>query len=72
MTIAYWKVIVLRTLRIGTQIGPFDPFWVQVREAVYQKAQQLGINLVSIELPEYPAILPLEEFLTQEMDGSSL
>ena len=65
----------LRTLRIGTQIGPFDPFWVQVREAVYQKAQQLGIDLVSIELPEYPAILPLEEqaslleeFLAQELD----
>ena len=27
-------------LRIGSRIGSADPFWVQVREAVYQKAQQ--------------------------------
>lgn len=73
--LSYWKGIGLRTLRIGTQIGPFDPFWVQVREAVYQNAQRFGVEMVSIELPEYPAILAreeqaslLEEFLTQELD----
>ena len=37
-------------LRIGSRIGSADPFWVQVREAVYQKAQQLAIDLVPIDV----------------------
>jgi len=64
------------TLRIGSQIGPADPFWVQVREAVYQKAQQLAINLIPIEIADRPEILSreeqaslVEELLAQELDA---
>jgi signal transduction histidine kinase/AraC-like DNA-binding protein len=42
--------MMLRTLRIGARIGSADPFWVQAREAVYHHAQQLGINLVPINI----------------------
>ncbi len=49
------------TLRIGSQIGSYDPFWVQVREAVYQKAQQLKVNLIPIEITEEAQSLSLEE-----------
>lgn len=49
------------TLRIGSQIGLYDPFWVQVREAVYQKAKQFNVILVPIEIAEQPATLALEE-----------
>ena len=30
--------------RFGSQIGPYDPFWVQVREAINQRTQQLCIG----------------------------
>jgi signal transduction histidine kinase/AraC-like DNA-binding protein/DNA-binding LacI/PurR family transcriptional regulator len=49
------------TLRIGSQIGSYDPFWVQVREAVYRKAQQLNANLIPINITEQPATLSPEE-----------
>src|SRR5690242_19744704 len=49
------------TLRIGSQIGSYDPFWVQVREAVYQKAQQLQVNLIPIEITEQAQMLSAEE-----------
>src|SRR6185436_17094093 len=64
------------TFRIGSQIGPADPFWVQVREAVYQKAQQLAINLIPIEIADRPETLSpeeqaslVEELLAQELDA---
>jgi len=41
---------VSHTLRIGARIGSADPFWVQTREAVLQRAQQLAIDLVSIDI----------------------
>ncbi len=57
------------------QIGPVDPFWVQVREAVVQRAQQLGLNLVQLAL-DYPAYAvdrdqgaPIDELLAQELDA---
>ncbi|MDP9311486.1 MAG: ATP-binding protein [Chloroflexota bacterium] len=37
-----------RILRVGTTIWPDDPFWVQVREAIEQEAQQRSVELVSI------------------------
>src|SRR5688572_23050759 len=49
------------TLRIGSQIGSYDPFWVQVRESVYQKAQQLNVNLIPIEITEEVEKLSLQE-----------
>ncbi|NJM07443.1 substrate-binding domain-containing protein, partial [Candidatus Gracilibacteria bacterium] len=36
-------------LRIGAHIEPRDPFWVQVREAVYQRAEQVGVALVWLD-----------------------
>src|SRR5690349_21834690 len=50
-----------RILRIGSQIGAYDPFWVQVREAVHQKAQQLNVNLIPIEITDHPTSLSPEE-----------
>lgn len=62
-------------LRIGSRIGSADPFWVQVREAVYQKAQQLTIDLVPIEIG-YAARFSREEhaelvdeLLAQDLDA---
>jgi len=48
-------------LRIGSQIGAYDPFWVQVREAVHQQAQQFGVNLIPIEIADQPTLLTPEE-----------
>jgi len=63
-------------LRIGSQIGPYDPFWVQVREAVNQKAQQLGLELIPIEIAGRPDTLSpteqisvVEELLAQQLDA---
>ncbi len=39
-------------IRVGTLLGPHDPFWVQVREAVYTAVQQSGMTLVPLELFE--------------------
>jgi len=50
-----------QTFRIGSQIGPYDPFWVQVREVVDQKAQQLGLELIPLEIVGRPDALPIEE-----------
>src|SRR5690349_21475742 len=50
-----------RILRIGSQLGAYDPFWVQVREAVDQKAQQLNVNLIPIEIIDHPTTLSPEE-----------
>jgi signal transduction histidine kinase/ABC-type sugar transport system substrate-binding protein/AraC-like DNA-binding protein len=65
-----------QVFRIGSQIGPYDPFWVQVREAVNQKAQQLGLELIPIEIAGRPDALPaeeqigvVEELLAQELDA---
>src|SRR5262245_1425563 len=67
--------MVLHTLRIGARIGSADPFWVQTREAVYQHAQQLGIDLVPIdfgrtwELTAEEQIGLVEELLAQELNA---
>ncbi|MEP7187600.1 MAG: ATP-binding protein [Roseiflexaceae bacterium] len=62
-------------LRIGSRIGSADPFWVQVREAVYQKAQQLAIDLVPIDIghssrfsnEEHAELV--DELLAQDLDA---
>ena len=41
-----------RTIRVGYSIHPADPFWVQVREAVEQRSAELGVELVSVDLPQ--------------------
>jgi signal transduction histidine kinase/AraC-like DNA-binding protein/ABC-type sugar transport system substrate-binding protein/CheY-like chemotaxis protein len=73
--VADWEAKVLHTLRIGARIGSADPFWVQTREAVYQHAQQLGIDLVPIdlgrtwELTAEEQIGLVEELLAQELNA---
>src|SRR5579859_5828543 len=63
-------------LRIGSQIGPADPFWVQVREAIQQKALQLGVDLIPIEITDRPESLSpeeqaslLDELMAEELDA---
>lgn len=68
-------------MRIGVQIGPYDPFWVEVREAVYLRAQQFGpgpmdVDLIPIEVAGSPDAIPsleqdnlLEELLAQNLDA---
>src|SRR5262249_23227753 len=74
-TVAGLEAVVSHRLRIGSRIGSADPFWVQVREAVYQKAQQLAIELVSIDIgpssrfaQEEHAEL-VDELLAQDLDA---
>jgi signal transduction histidine kinase/AraC-like DNA-binding protein/ABC-type sugar transport system substrate-binding protein len=61
LTIGNYNKKMDQILRIGSQIGSYDPFWVQVREAVYRKAQQLNAELIPINITEQPAMLSLEE-----------
>jgi signal transduction histidine kinase/ABC-type sugar transport system substrate-binding protein/AraC-like DNA-binding protein len=65
-----------QTFRIGSQIGPYDPFWVQLREAVSQRAQQLGLELIPLEIAQRPDMLPVEdqigvveELLARQLDA---
>jgi signal transduction histidine kinase/AraC-like DNA-binding protein/ABC-type sugar transport system substrate-binding protein len=67
-------VLVSHTVRIGSRVGSADPFWVQVREAVHQRAQQLPIELLSIDIDqaalagEEPIGL-VEELLAHDLDA---
>jgi hypothetical protein len=60
--------------RIGLFFGPsMDPFWVQVLEAIYQKAEDLGLDLIAIDsdLPPLPSgeeeTALYEELLAQDL-----
>ena len=61
--------------RIGLFFVPsMDPFWVQVLEASYQKAEDLGLDLIAIDsdLPPLPSgeeeTALYEELLAQDLD----
>jgi signal transduction histidine kinase len=63
-------------LRVGLAIHPESPYWVQVREASYNRAEQLPLDLVAISLAEFPETLSeeeqvalLEELLALELDA---
>jgi Osmosensitive K+ channel histidine kinase len=62
-------------LRIGARIGSADPFWVQVREAVYQLTQQPRFKLVQIDTgsstqsPDQLRLDLLDELLAQDIDA---
>ncbi len=63
-----------RKFRIGVQLIPSDPFWIQVRMAIEQQAHKAGLDLISfvinnLNLPEaaYPDLL--EELLAEEIDA---
>ena len=63
-------------LRIGFGLVPGDPFWVQVREAVQQRADELGISLVPIAVPTVltagdTQLRFLEDLKAQELGASS-
>jgi signal transduction histidine kinase/AraC-like DNA-binding protein/CheY-like chemotaxis protein len=66
---------VSHTLRIGARIGSADPFWVQTRQAVQQRAQQLAIDLVPIDVafssdsPVEAEIAFVEELQAQEINA---
>src|SRR5215212_3912077 len=38
-----------KALRIGLHLAPDDPYWVLVREAIYQSAEKCAIHLVSTD-----------------------
>ena len=40
------------TIRIGMGLAPNDPYWVQVREAARQRAQETGVTLVNMAVPD--------------------
>lgn len=63
------------TMRLGVQVPPADPFWVQMREAIVQHAQVIGCDIVPIEFdgsmlpgPEQETTT-LELLLAQELDA---
>lgn len=63
-----------KVIRIGVQLVSADPFWVLVREGIYQRAEQLQIDLVPVEVELWP--LPgdkqmevIEEVLALELHG---
>ncbi len=65
-----------RIPRIGLLPGPsMDPFWVQVLEATFRKAEELGLDLISIDadLPLLPSgeeeTALYEELVAQELDA---
>lgn len=64
-----------RTFRIGVHIDAGDPFWVQVREAVVQRAQQPIIDVFPIDLDSPHTLTAdehlglIEELLAQEIDA---
>lgn len=62
-------------LRIGARIGSADPYWVQMREAVLQHSQHLGIALHPIDtsstapLDEDEQTALVEDVLAQHLDA---
>ena len=46
----------INTVRVGFGLRPGDPFWVQVRESVQQRAQELDMTLVPVMLPDFCAL----------------
>jgi signal transduction histidine kinase/AraC-like DNA-binding protein/ABC-type sugar transport system substrate-binding protein len=65
-----------QAFRIGAQTAPYDPYWVQVQEAILEQAAVLGVTLVSVELPDQTASLTdeeqdriIQELVTQDLDA---
>lgn len=60
--------------RIGLQLVSSDPFWVVVREGLYGRAEQLGVQLVPLEIDLWPMqgeqrMQAIEEILAMELHG---
>jgi signal transduction histidine kinase/AraC-like DNA-binding protein/ABC-type sugar transport system substrate-binding protein len=64
-----------QALRVGLHITPDDPYWVLVREAIYQRAEQCAIQLISVDIPdprglaEQAQVSWVEELLAQGLDA---
>ncbi len=64
-----------KALRVGLHIAPDDPYWVLVREAIYQSAEHCAMHLVSIDVPDPSGLSDqaqvswVEELLAQELDA---
>jgi signal transduction histidine kinase/ABC-type sugar transport system substrate-binding protein/AraC-like DNA-binding protein len=65
----------MATLRLGVQLPPADPFWVQMREGIVQQTQAMGLDIVPIDLDAAVRYAPeqelsaLELILAQELDA---
>ena len=65
-----------RRLRIGTQVWPDDPFWVQVQQAIRQRAEELDLDLVMVEaaslgvLPDVDQENAVEELLALDLNAA--
>src|SRR5262245_66529868 len=63
------------TIRIGIQIGHEEPFWVQVREVIWQRAQTLAVELIEIISEESDLLSSdgqaevVEDLIVQELDA---
>ncbi|HEX9370599.1 MAG TPA: ATP-binding protein [Roseiflexaceae bacterium] len=63
------------TPRIGIQIEHVDPFWVQVREVMWQRAQTLSAELIEIGIQESLFLSAdeqaeaVEDLIVQELDA---
>lgn len=63
-----------KTIRVGSRVQPTDPYWVLVRENLRQYSQELGIVLVSVNLPLQSVtgeaqLSLLDDLLAQELDA---
>lgn len=47
----YLSLVTTTQPRVGFGLLPGDPFWVQVREAVQQRAETLGMLLIPVSVP---------------------
>ncbi len=63
-----------QVIRIGMQFISADPFWVMVREGIYQRAEQLQVTLVPVEVDLWPLsgekqMEVIEEILALDLHG---
>ena len=52
MVIPVMETKMSRTIRIGIQIGHDEPFWAQVHEVIWQRAQTIAVELIEITIEE--------------------
>ena len=58
------------TPRIGFQIGAGDPFWVQVREVIWQRAQTLPVEIVEIDIERLACSRPTSRWRRSKISSS--
>jgi signal transduction histidine kinase/AraC-like DNA-binding protein/ABC-type sugar transport system substrate-binding protein len=66
----------LNHYRIGVEVGPYDPYWVQVKEAVCDQLAKMGVTQVRLDIAEtnqtFYEIAPTalaDELLAHELDA---